>query len=122
MFIELYSKQILSRTGVKLHKNATISISFALKLFLKLLILLKIYRISNFSEYKTNVPIIIDETPKYWMLLSFSPKITKEKIELNKGENESRGMVKLKSESLIDFKNSRAEIIPIITKENPEKK
>tara|TARA_B100001559_G_C16459952_1_gene603559 strand:- start:1376 stop:1546 length:171 start_codon:yes stop_codon:yes gene_type:complete len=56
------------------------------------------------------------------MLLSFSPKITKEKIELNKGENESRGMVKLKSESLIDFKNSRAEIIPIITKENPEKK
>ena len=43
----------------------------------------------------------------------------KEKIELNNGVNESKGIVKLNSESLIDFKKIKAEKIPNIIKKSP---
>ena len=119
ILIELWVKQILSRTGVKLQHNDTIIISFALKLFLILLILFKKQAISNFSEYKINVPKITEKIPAYCMLLSFSFKKINEKIELKRGEKDRRGIVRLKSDSLIDFKNIRAEITPKSTKVIP---
>ena len=43
----------------------------------------------------------------------------KENIELNNGVKESKGIVKLNSESLIDFKNIKAEKIPTTIRKSP---
>ena len=51
------------------------------------------------------------------MLSNSSLRKKKEKIELNNGVKERRGIVKLNSESLIDFKKIKAEkILNIINK------
>ena len=69
---------------------------------------------SNFSEYKNKVPRITAKIPKYWINSSFSSKNIKENRELNKGENESKGIVRLKSDFFIDSRKIKAEKVPII--------
>ena len=59
------------------------------------------------------------KTPKYWVLDNSSPKKINENRELNKGEKERRGIVRLRSDSLIDLRNNNAENIPKIIKTIP---
>ena len=68
------------------------------------------------------VPKIIKKTPKYWILDNCSFKKKKENIELNIGEKERRGIVKLRSDCLIAFKNKSAENKPIKIKIIPGRK
>ena len=96
--------------------------SLALRLFFIITILLKKYDISNFSEYKINVPLNIVRMPRYWIPVNSSPKKNSEKKELNSGENDSSGIVKLKSDSLIDLRKISAEKIPKISNEIPGSK
>ena len=51
-------------------------------------------------------------------MVKLSKKI-KENRELNKGEKERRGIVRLRSDSLIDLRNNNAENIPKIIKTMP---
>ena len=55
----------------------------------------------------------------YWILDNSSSKKINENRELNKGEKERRGIVRLRSDSLIDLRNSNAENIPKIIKTMP---
>ena len=91
----------------------------ALKLFFifrKLLI--KKYN-SSFSEYRIRVPNIIVKTPRYCFILRVSPNKINANIELNRGEKDRRGMVKLNSDSFIDLRKINAEKIPKSTSVNP---
>ena len=74
---------------------------------------------SIFSEYRTRVPKIIVKTPKYCFILSVSSNKINANIELNRGEKDRRGMVKLSSDSFIDLRKINAEKIPKSTSVNP---
>ena len=78
-----------------------------------------IWVILNALEYNDNVPKIIEKTPKYWVLDNSSSKKINENRELNKGVKERRGIVRLRSDSLIDLRNNNAENIPKIIKTVP---
>ena len=119
IFIELCFKHILSKTGVTLQHSATNNINLALWFLVMWITLLNIWFILNALEYNDNVPKIIEKTPKYCVLDNSSSKKIKENRELNKGEKERRGIVRLRSDSLIDLRKSNAENIPKIIKINP---
>ena len=59
---------------------------------------------------------MIPKIPVYWTRLNSSFRKILEKIELKKGEKESRGIVRLNSDSLIDLRKSNAENIPKVIK------
>ena len=119
ILIELCFKHILSKTGVILQHSATNNINLALWFFVMWITLLNIWVILNALEYNDNVPKIIEKTPKYWVLDNSSSKKINENRELNKGEKERRGIVRLRSDSLIDLRNNNAENIPKIIKIKP---
>ena len=104
MFIELFFKHNLSKTGVILHIIDTNIIKRALWLFAIILKLLNTSKSVTLFEYSNKVPIIIKKTPKYWIEDNFSFKKIKENIELNNGDKDNNGIVKLKSDCLIAFK------------------
>ena len=102
-----------------LQKNATKIINSAPLFFLIIVKLSKREFILRFFEYKISVPTTTVPIPMYWSVLSFSSRSKKEKKELKSGVSERRGIVKLKSEWIIDFKKSIAEITLIMTKIEP---
>ncbi len=57
----------------------------------------------------------------YWKNDNFSFRKKKEKNELNSGDNDGRGMVKLRSDCFIAFKNKSAENKLIRIKISPGK-
>ena len=70
-------------------------------------------------EYNIVAPKTMNTIPKYWVITKFSFNMKDDNIALNNGVNESKGIVKLSSDFLIDSKKSKAEIVLIIIKLNP---
>ena len=94
----------------------TIIINFAPLFFLIIRKLLKKELIVSSFVYKTSVPKTTMKIPEYWEAESCSFRKNKENSELKSGVSDSRGIVKLKSECIIDFKKKIAEITLITTR------